>query len=163
MPDFSALYKKPVGEAKRPPTLPGGSYPGIIRQYEFVESREKKTPGVKYYLTLTDWPSDGPTSWSEVDEEGKTWEYNRVEIDLSKRQQELTFYFPINKDTGEPTDTSMYMFEQFVKTTNVPWEGMSYEQIFPSLVGTRVLVDMVQQLSQNNRVFCSAQKMTGLK
>lgn len=164
MPDFSALYRKPVGEAKRPPTMPAGTYPGIVRQYELVESREKKTPGVKYYMTLTGWAPSAPKSWSEVDEEGKTWEYTQEDVDIGKRQYEYSFWFPVDPNTGEPTDMGMYMFEQFLKTTSVAYEGMSYEQIFPSLVGAQVNVELVQQLNQQtNRIYTTVNKITGLK
>ena len=164
MPDFSKLYQKPVGEARRPPTMPGMTAPGIIRQYELVESREKKTPGVKYYISLTGWGPQAPEAWSEIDEEGKKWDYTRQDVDLGRRQFEYSFWFPVDATSGEPTDMGMFMFEQFLKTTNISWEGMSYEQIFPSLVGSPVNVELVQQLNPaSNRIYTTVNKISGLK
>lgn len=162
MPDFSKLYQRPAGEAKRPPTMPGGDYPSIVRSYEMIESQQKHTPGARYHLTLLDWPSTVPEEWVEVDEEGKRWEYRKEEVDLAKRQQRFDFYFPTDEGTGETSEGSLYRFDQFLRACGIDPEGQTYETLIPSVVGHRVLCVMKQSLNtQTNRLFTQVDRLIG--
>lgn len=164
MVDFSQLYQRPAGEAKRPPTLPGGDYPSIIRSYELIESAQKKTPGVRYFLTLLEWPANAPQEWDDTDEEGKHWHYTRDEIDLSKRQQRTDFYFWKDDATGQIADNALYQFDQFLRSCDVDPAGRSYEELIPAVVGHRVLTVMKQQLNQQtNRIFTTVDRIVGTK
>jgi hypothetical protein len=164
MPDFSKLYQKPPGAAKRPPTLPSGDYPGIIRTYEVSESREKKTPCVRYFITLSDWAVNAPQSWSEVDEEGKKWDYTQSEVNLSTRPQRFEFWFPTDDNTGEVSEGQLFRFDQFLRSFDGmdPSQYSSYEELFPWPVGRRVVVTIMQQLNaQTNRIFAQTQRIIG--
>lgn len=164
MPDFSKLYQRPAGEAKRPPTMPGGDYPSIIKSYELIESAQKKTPGVRYFMTLLEWPQNAPEHWTETDEEGKVWEYNKDEVDLARRQQRSDFYFWTDESTGEIADTALYMFDQFLRSFGIDPEGRSYQELMPAPVGRRCLTVIKQELNpRTNRIFSTVDRIVGQK
>lgn len=47
-PDFRALLSKPAESVKRPVPVPAGTYYGTIKQRQFDESKERKTPFCRY-------------------------------------------------------------------------------------------------------------------
>src|SRR5690349_2604108 len=53
MPDFTQLLKRPLNDVKRPDTLPQGTYHGMVLNYEIGESKEKKTPYVRFNCRIT--------------------------------------------------------------------------------------------------------------
>lgn len=162
MVDFSKLYQRPAGEAKRPPTLPGGAYPAIIKSYELGESEQKKTPFVRYFMSLLEWPPEAPKEWDETDEEGKQWHYSQEEIDLSRRQQRSEFYFWEDQNTRETADSALYQFDQFLRSCGIEPQGRSYEELFPAPVGSRVICLLKQQLNpQTNRIFTTVDRISG--
>ena len=77
--DFKILLDKRLDDVKRPPPKPSGTYYGQTKRYELAESREKKTPYVRYYAAVTS-PGD------DVDPEMLR------EIDLSKWEPYFDFY-----------------------------------------------------------------------
>lgn len=127
--DFSALTRKKVGEAKRPPALPMGNYSGIITKYEFGEKNRKGvlSPIVRYTLKLSG-PADDSIEPSEL--EG---------FDLSARQVRADFYL------GDDID---YILAGFLKSAGQE-EGVEFEEAIPAVVGMEVVVEVQQYL--NNR------------
>jgi hypothetical protein len=163
MVDFSKLASRTPGEAKKPPLMPGGSYLAVIKQYEQGESKPpKKTPFVRYHMTLLRWPENAPDEWFEVDDSGKRLDYKKDEVDLAKRAQRFEFYFPVDPETGEPNEGGLYRFDEFIRSLDIPMDGMTYPMLFAAPVGKQVLVEIVQQLnSETNRPFTSIQRITG--
>lgn len=162
MPDFTQLLRKPSGTAQRPPTLPGGDYRAITRKFEWGASDQKKTPRLRYAVGLLDWPSDAPDEWDEVDENGKVWHYAKSDIDLGKRQQTFDFYFPVDENTGEATDGSLWRLDEFLRSVGVEPDGRDYQELIPETVGQEVLLVMKQELNNNtNRIFCRPDRMIG--
>ena len=172
MVDFSKLYQKPAGTAKRPPRLLSGDYPGIIRQFEKGESKPKPredggvrgTPFYRYHVLLTGFPQGISSTWSEVDDDGKTWNYTLEDLDLSKRPQTFEFYFPVNAE-GDMADSAIWRFDEFLRSLEIEPEGQSYEVLEQAPVGRQVLLSMTQQLATDgtNRIFVRPTKMTGLQ
>lgn len=160
--DFSQLGKRAAGEATRPPTMPGGDYPCIARTNELGESQQKKTPFVRYYLTLLDWPSTIQERWTEHDEKGKVWEYSKADIDLSKKPQRFEFYFP-KEENGEFNQDALWRFDEFLRSCGIDPSGRSYEELFPVPVGSRMLLTMRQQMNMDTgRTFTRPDKLVGM-
>lgn len=49
---FDDLLSLPSGDIEKPPLLPAGTYIGQITKGDKVESREKKTPGLRFFVKL---------------------------------------------------------------------------------------------------------------
>lgn len=130
MPDFSQLLKKPAGEAKRPPALPAGTYPGIVSGQEQGDSNRNKTPYVRFQVRLT-----GPADDVSQDE--------LADIDLAKRQMRRDYYL---------TDDALWRLDEFIKSCGIPTEGRTYEEVLPEVIGQTVLVSVEQYLGTNNEI-----------
>lgn|SRR5215510_1842712 len=139
MVDFSQLLKKPAGEAKRPPTLPVGDYPAVIKGYEVGDSNRNKTPYFRFPIVLQDWPKDSSDEWTVVDHEGNASLANKADVDLSKRSMRMDFYV---------TDDALWRFDDFVRSCGINPAGRPYEEILPELVGQPVLAEVQQYLNQ---------------
>jgi len=140
MVDFSALLRKPAGEAKRPAALPPGNYSGVIKSFELGDRNKNKTPYVRFHLGLVDWPA-------EVEES------DRSDIDLSKRQLRRDFYL---------TEDALWRLDELISKCGIDANGMSYEELLPQMVGVNVLVEVQQYLNeQNNEVGNQVGAVTG--
>jgi hypothetical protein len=127
MPDFSQLLRKPAGEAKRPPPLPIGDYPAVIKSQEVGDNNRNKTPYVRLALVLTDWPEN-------------VAEYDRPEgVDLNKRQLRKDFYL---------TEDSLWRLDEFIRSCDIDPNGRPYEEILPELIGKPVTVEVLHYINQ---------------
>lgn len=155
MVDFSQLLRKPAGEAKRPPILPAGDYEALIKSFEPGESRQKKTPFIRFNVGLTSWPNDAPAEWDEVDPEtGKTHHYTQADVELGKRQLRTDFYL---------TEDALFRLDEFLRSLGIDPAGRSYEEILPEAIGQPVLVEVQQYLNQEtNRTGNQVGKVVGL-
>jgi hypothetical protein len=135
MVNFAHLLSQPAGKSKRPTALPVGDYPGIIKSYEIGDNNKNKTPYVQFAIGLIGWPDgiEEQDIMQEV-EEGKF-----EPIDLSKRQLRKQFFL---------TETSRWRLDEFLKTCALEMEDVSYQEIFPQLVGQHVLVEVQQYINQ---------------
>lgn len=119
--DFSALLKKPAGEAKKPPVLPVGDYQGVVRSHEMGDSNRNRTPYVRFVVVLTEWPEALPV---EDRPDG---------VELNKRQLRKDFYI---------TDDSLWRLDAFIRSCGVEPSGRVYEEVLPELVGQPVFVQV---------------------
>lgn len=126
MPDFTQLLRQPAGKAKRPPSLVGGDYPGVITGFEHGESRQKKTPYVQFNTKLTGWPVDADP---QEDEDGKV-------IDISKKTFNTKFYL---------TEDSLFRLDGFLRDLGIELDGKTYLEVLPETTGMNVLVEIVQE------------------
>lgn len=126
MPDFSALLKKPAGEAKRPPLLPVGDYHGVIRSHEMGDNNQNHTPYVRFTVVLTEWPED-------VEPE------DREGIELNKRQMSRDFFF---------TEDALWRLDEFIRSCGIDPQGRPYEEILPELIGQPVTAQIQRGLSR---------------
>lgn len=143
MPDFSALLKRPAGEAKRPPELFAGDYYGLVKAYECGDNNRNKTPYVRLQTALQDWPENSPDEWSVTDPEdtSKVYTVSKTDVDLSKRAMRKDFYL---------TEDALWRLDEFIRSCGIDPRGRDYEEILPELVGQPVMVEVQQYLNQNN-------------
>jgi hypothetical protein len=154
MPDFSKLYKRPAGIAKRPTALPvsrGLDYPGIIKSFELLEAPTGRSVNyetiIRFHLALTSWPEEG------VEEEEKVEEYEEGKkrpIDLAKRPLRRDFY-----------DNRLDLLDDFLRTCGIVPEGRSYEEVLPEAIGQQVLVEVQQYLGRTGEIGNQVNRLVG--
>ena len=141
MPDFSQLLSKPAGESRRPPTLPAGDYPAIIKSFEYGDNNTNRTPYVRFAIGLTDWDQNVPDSWSQADAQGNLTEVSKSDVDLSRRQLRRDYFL---------TDDAYWRLDELILSCGVVPNGRSYEEVIPELVGSPVLAEVQQYLNQRS-------------
>src|SRR5260221_13062928 len=123
MVDFSTLLRKPAGEAKKPPALPIGDYPGVIKSYELGDQNKNKTPYVRFHVSLLGWADSIPESERQAD------------LDLSKRQMRRDYFL---------TEDALWRLDELLRGIGVKMEGRSYEETLPDAVGAKVVAEVKQ-------------------
>ena len=123
--DFKSLLSKPADHVKAPQPLPAGTYHGMIKSFEFKESKEKKTPYVQFSLVLN-------SAGEDIDPSDLT------DVDLSKKSLRKDFYL---------TDDSAYRLKEFTDSCNIPAKGRSLGELIQDCVGQAVLVEVTQRLN----------------
>jgi hypothetical protein len=124
-PDFRSLLQKPADEIKRPPVLPAGTYHGIVSKYEFLESKEKKTPFVRFSLGLR-------SAGEDVDAE------EIKEVDLSTRQLRRDYFI---------TEDALYRLKEFLESLGIAMSGRPLAECIPDALNQSVIIEVVQQLN----------------
>lgn len=127
MPDFSTLLSKPLDSIKRPPPLPAGTYMGTIKSYEALESKEKKTPYIRFNLNLV---SPG----QDIDPNDLNG------IDLSKRQLRRDFFL---------TPDAEYRLKEFLESLGIDTKGRTFQSTLPDSLNQAVQIEVVQRLNQD--------------
>lgn len=159
MVDFSSIARQAAGQSKKPPRLPPGDFPGVIKSFEWGDANKNKTPYVRLMLGFTGFPESLPDSWEEFDNETqKSVTVAKSDIDLTKRTMRRDFYM---------TDDSRYRMDEFLKAMGVncgtPEAPRSYEETLPELIGAQVLVEVQHQLNQQtNDTFVQVGKIIPL-
>ena len=140
MVDFSTLLRKLAGEAKKPPTMPAGDYPAVIKAFETGDNNKNKTPYVRFQLGFQGFPPDV----EQEDIDG---------IDLSKRQMRADYYL---------TEDAMWRLDELLRTMGLDMTGKSYEEILREAVGQEITAVVVQGLNQQtNEIYASVSKVFG--
>lgn len=144
--DFSALLKRPAGEAEKPLPLPIGDYPAIVKAYEVGTAKnENKTPYVRFQIGLLGWPES-------VDESERLTKGGN-QIDLSKRTFRRDYYM---------TTDALWRFDEFLRTTGVTISGRTYEEILPEIIGCQVTATISQYLNErSNELGNQVEKLFG--
>lgn len=138
--DFKALLSKPTDTIERPLPWPAGTYFGIVKGYELVESKQKKTPGVQYNFTITGAGPDIP----QDDLEG---------IDLSKRAFRTTFWL---------TPDSEYRLKEFIQSLGIPTAGRTFGELLPECNSQEVVLEITQRNSDDGtEIFNDVNKVKG--
>jgi hypothetical protein len=138
MPDLSAFLNRPAGRAVRPPPLPPETYPGVIRDYEYGESAQNKTPYVRYQVVLLDWPPSVPQDKRAY----KDRQGNMVPIDLSRVRLRRDMYM---------TEEALWRLDDLFRSCGVDTDsGREYAELCPQLVGCQVSVEVQQYINPNN-------------
>lgn len=121
--DFSKLLSKPMDSVEKPKPLPAGTFLGVISKYEFGESKDKKTPYVRFFLNLT-----GP---------GPDIEASSVEgIDFSKKQLRRDYFL---------TDDAMYRLKDLLQSVGIPTAGRTFDESIPDTLNCQVIIEVTQR------------------
>lgn len=126
-PNFKDLLAKPVDQIEKPKPVPPGTYNGVIKGFTFGESKDKKTPYVRFALAIT-----GPGD--DVDPELLTG------VDLSKKQLRRDYYI---------TDDALFMLKDLVTSVGIDSSGRTLDSMIPELVNNPVLIEVIQRSSQD--------------
>jgi len=130
MADLRALLDVPMDSVKAPAKWPAGTYHGFVEKYDFGESREKKTPYIRFFIKYTRADESIPADML-VDGEGKP-------LDMAKgpggRARYKDFYI---------TDDSKFILVEFMKSVGIDTEGKSISGGLPETTGKSVLVDLL--------------------
>lgn len=138
MVDFSALNRKPVGQAKKPHHLPIGDYMGVIKGHEITENKfvTPPQPIIRLQVGLLGWPEN-------IDQEERTQDGQA--IDLSKRQLRRDYRF---NAAAPGVDDDLWRLDELIKDLAINAEGRTYEEVLPELHGQRVLAEVQQYLNK---------------
>ena len=131
--DLSHLLRRPAGQATKPAALPIGDYQGIIKSFEYGDQNQNKTPYVRFQLGLMEWPQN-----ISDDEKTQPGPSGPVPVELSKRSLRRDFFL---------TDDALWRLDDFLKSCGKEG-GANYEELIPTLVGERVVVEVQQYVNQ---------------
>lgn len=141
MPDFSALLRKPAGEAKRPKALPVGDYQGVIKSHEVGDNNKNKTPYVRLGIALTEWP------------ENFTAEDIPEGVELGKRTLRKDFFL---------TEDSLWRLDECIRSCGVESNGRPYEEVLPELVGQPIKVEIKHYRNAQDEIGNTVEAIVGL-
>jgi hypothetical protein len=145
-PNLASLLNKPADDVKRPVALPDGTYYGIIQGHEFIESSQKKTPGVQYNIQVTH-PHEDVDMSDYVDE--KTGEA----LDPREKKMKTIFYL---------SEGALFMFTDFVESLGIETSGRSIGELVPLPTGQPVQMDVIRKPNKDGTGFYNElKKVTG--
>ncbi len=149
MPDFSQLLKRPAGSGAKPLPIPGETYLCVITKVEHGKGYQD-VPVLRLILVPTEWPDSIPE-----DQRGQMINGEFVPTDLSKRQ--------LRKELEE-TDEKIYLLDKLMEECGIAFDGRSYEELVPELVGKMVYADVVQKPNKDlTEVYNNVNRVRGLK
>jgi hypothetical protein len=128
--NFAELLKKPVADAVKPPTKPAGTYLGTIKEFKFDESRQKKTPFVRFVIASV---NPGPDIAAE-DLEG---------IDLTKWNPGKDYYL---------TDDALYRLREVIESCGIATEGRDFAETIPEMRGKQVQFAVTQRAGEGDKM-----------
>lgn len=138
--DFKTLLQKPADEIKRPPVLPAGTYHGVVKSYEFKESKEKKTPYCEVTVGVQG-PGDG------IDPESVAG------VDFSKKQMRTNFFL---------TEDAVYRLKEFLESCGHTTVGKTLGEVIPEMVNSAILIEVTQRNSPDgSEIFNDVKKISG--
>lgn len=140
-PNFSGLLQKPADEIKKPVALPAGTYFGITKSREYGESKEKKTPFVRYTVGVN---GPGEDTKEVVAELG---------IDVTKKSLRKDFYI---------TTDSEYRIIEFAKSCQVPTAGRSLGEVIEDTLNQQVMMTVKQRIDGED-IYNDIDKIVGLE
>lgn len=134
--NVSDFLNMPSGKSVRPVALPIETYSGIITSFERGESRQRKTPLVRFNVRLLDWPASIPESARmQPDGDGVL-----QPIDLSKKTFRSDFFI---------TEDALFRLDDFLRSCGIEPDGTPYGALCARTIGARVSVEMGQYISES--------------
>lgn len=125
--DFKALLSKNVDDVKRPVPLPAGTYQGFIGTHKFDESKNKKTPFVRFMIKLT-------APGNDVDP-------NELDgIELGKREYGKDYYLTPDAD---------YRVKDLAASCGISVTGRSLGEVIEDIANVPVIVEMKHRNSED--------------
>lgn len=131
MPDFGTLLSKPLDDVKKPAPLPAGTYHGRVLSYEPMESREKKTPYIRFHIAVSH-------AGDDIDPELITG------VDLTKRQLRRDYFL---------TPDAEWRLKEFIQSCGVPTTGRSFNETLPELQNASVIISVTQRPGRDGDEF----------
>lgn len=117
MAHFDSLLDTKAEDVKRPPAAPQGTYLCTVSKFEgFMESKEKKTPFVRYMVTPVQ-------ALEDVDAARLT------DVDLTKKKLRLDFYL---------TEDALWRLTEFFPKCGLDVSGHTTRELIPLVVGSMV-------------------------
>lgn len=143
MVDFASLLSQRVDDAKPPQPLPPGTYEGVIANYKFAESKEKKTPMLAVTVKFL-------APREDVDQEA----FAAAEIDLTKIERTYNFML---------SDPMRWRLAEFIKSCGIPSVGRSFNETVPEINGQGVLIKVTQRFDSQDptKVYWDIAELTG--
>lgn len=120
--DFRDLLKQNTDEVKRPPPTPAGTWFGVVTNYEFGESRDKKTPYVRYTVRLT---AAGQDISADEDIEGSIG-----------REFPKDYYI-----TGD----ALWRLSETIASCKIKTDGRPLDETIPEVVGKEVMITIAHE------------------
>lgn len=138
--DLRSLLDVEVSSIKGPSNWAGGQYHGFISKYEPGESREKKTPYLRVFVTYTRADESIPEDLLK-DQDG-------APLDMSKgpsgRGRYKDYYL---------TDDAKIQLVQLLQAVGIDTDGKKLSACVPELLNKRVLITLVQKARQDGEGF----------
>jgi hypothetical protein len=140
MVDFSKHLGKPIESAVKPKTFPAGTYHGTIAKYELKESKEKKTPYVRFLVDVT-------SAGEDVDP-------SLLDGCKMPRQMRRDYFF---------TEDAMYRFRELLESIfGEETKGRTFNELLPSMNGQAVVIAITQRPSDDgSELYNDIDKMFG--
>lgn len=129
--NFKELLSVPVDSVKAPEALPEGHYTGRLRQYEFLESSKKKTPFVRFTITLD-------SANEDVDAAAL------ADVDLSKKQLRADYYL---------TPDSLFRLKNLLESLKINIAGRSFDEALPETQNMIVVVEVTRRPNDDGSAF----------
>lgn len=134
MVDFSSLLNVKAEDIKAPPMVVPGDVVLTVNSFKFVESGQKKTPGVEFDFTLNAYEvvltDDGEVPEGIV---GKT----------------ISDTFWISQDAAK-AETSRFMLKEFLEKCGIRGEGMTLNEMLAEVAGTQVKASIRPEPNDKN-------------
>lgn len=145
--DYKELLRRPADSLKKPPLKPSGTYLGVVKEYRFDMSKEKKTPYVRFTFNNLSPGPDVEASQLVDPEDGSS-------IDLSRWSPHKDFFL---------TDDSIYRLKDFLTSLGIPSQGRMLDEMLPESRGMAVAIQVTQETTKDEkaRLFNSIGDVTG--
>lgn len=131
MVDFNSLLNTNFDEVKAPKPLPAGDFQFRIKRYEYIESSQKKTPGVLYEVNPI-------AAMEDVDEE------LLAQVDnWQEKSMRVRLWF---------TENSLFMLKNFLEAAGVETAGKSLKEAIPEAIGMEFVGQVTQEELDDGRV-----------
>lgn len=127
--NFASLLSKPVESAERPKSKPAGTYRGIVENYKFDTSREKKTPYVRFGVTSV-------MAGDDVDRD------RLAHIDLTKYKPYVDFYI---------TDDALFRLREFIESCGIDTKGRDFNETIPEVKSKGVIFTVIEEPTQDGQ------------
>jgi len=134
MPDFSSLLNVNAEDIKEPARVVPGDALLTVKKFEWVESGQKKTPGIEITFTIT--------SYLEVLTEGGEFPPEIIGRDITD-----TFW--ISQDAAK-AETSRYMLKEFLEKCGIAAAGRSLNEMLADAPGAQVIGAIRPEMNEKN-------------
>lgn len=151
--DFKGLLSKKVDDAKRPPLLPAGDYPGVVKGWKPDEVDYKQgdgpVPVVNFNVAITG-IGEGMDPEDFKDAEGK---------EFSPDGRRFTVAFSLKSEED-------YRLSEFLQSCGIETEGRSFGETLPDTANAPIFITVIHKQGKPGsanagETFANVQKIVG--